>query len=220
MTKFHLEDDTGHLWAVSYADFLMVLLSFFILFFSVNKKDKDTIISIISQVKQKGLGSGQEGTKGVGSASRTTAGVGNPAQPKAIVEELKGKLTAIKWEVNDKEKSVTFLLDDEIFGRGQVELGSEGREKLKMLLELLKPYVADVDLVFVGHTDSRPVKSDHIAGVSNNFDLSALRAAHAVKLAMGMGLPKDSLFTHGSADNTRSTKSLSVVVVQKGAGRI
>ena len=31
-----VQDDSTHLWAVSYADFLMVLLCFFILFFSVD----------------------------------------------------------------------------------------------------------------------------------------------------------------------------------------
>ena len=55
----HLEDETSHLWAVSYADFLMVLLSFFIIFFSLDKKTKDSVIDEIMLYS-----SGQEGVKG------------------------------------------------------------------------------------------------------------------------------------------------------------
>lgn len=214
--KFHLEDDTGHLWAVSYADFLMVLLSFFILFFSINKKDKDTIIQIISQVRERGLGAG-DGAGGLTSQGRAPDSQAADIQTVAAVA-LK-TIPNLKIAVNDKQKTVTFQLNEDIFPLGDVRLSPEGRGELSALLEVLRPFVQDVDVVFVGHTDSKPVRHKR-NGVENNFDLSALRAAQAVRLALDMGLPKDSLFTHGSADNTRSTKSLSVVVTEKGAGQI
>lgn len=222
MPKYHLDDETGHLWAVSYADFLMVLLSFFILFFSVSNRDKSAIINIISQAKEKGYGGAGDG-KSVGAASGSgAANVGSAAglNPERIVEAVKERLADVKWEVNAQDKSVTFLLADEVFTRGGIHMNTKGRSDLTSLLQLLKPYAEQVDIIFVGHTDPRPVRSGRLAMIENNFDLSALRAAQAVKHAMEQGLPKDSLFTHGSADNTRTTKSLSVVVVQKGSGRI
>lgn len=217
LSKFHLEDDTGHLWAVSYADFLMVLLSFFILFFSVNKKDKDTIVNIVAKVKERGLGSGPS----LGGRSPDASAAGGVAvSPKAIGEMMKAKLPNVQLEVSEKGKSVTFVLDEDIFDRGSFQL-KKGREtQLVEILDLLKPFVPSIDIIFVGHTDHRPIVVPRYAAVENNFDLSALRAAYAVRIAMKAGLPKESLFTHGSADNTRDSKSLSVVVVEKGAGRI
>ena len=38
------EDENQHLWAVSYSDFLMALLAFFILFFSMDDTKKDQLI--------------------------------------------------------------------------------------------------------------------------------------------------------------------------------
>lgn len=216
--KYHIEDDTGHLWAVSYADFLMVLLSFFILFFSVNSKDKNTIINIVAKVRERGLGAGNGGG-GVGAVpNRQINSV--TANPKAIAEAIRLRIQNLKFEVNDKDKTVTFMLDDEVFKPGGIVMSAQGTQDLSGLLDLLKPYANDVDLIFVGHTDPRPVRMNRIAAVENNFDLSALRASQAVKLAMKQGLPKESLFTHGSADNTRPTKSLSLVIVEKGGGRI
>jgi flagellar motor protein MotB len=215
LPKYHVDDETGHLWAISYADFLMVLLSFFILFFSVNSRDKNSIINIISKARDKGYTGSGNGSNGVVAAG-SLAGVSTDS----IVESVNGRLKDIKWEVNAKEKSVTFLLSDEIFSRGGTDMNKKGRLDLAELLAVLKPFADKVDIIFVGHTDPRPFRAQASAFIENNFDLSALRAAQAVKLAMTQGLPKDSLFTHGSADNTRATKSLSIVVVQKGEGRI
>ena len=45
---FH-EDENAHLWAVSYSDFLMALLAFFILFFSMDDTKKDQLILNLAQ---------------------------------------------------------------------------------------------------------------------------------------------------------------------------
>lgn len=215
-SKSHVEDDTAHLWAVSYADFLMVLLSFFILFFSLNKEDKDTVIQIISQVRERGLAAG-DGSGGLTAGGRAPGSA--PSELKSVADQALQSIPGLKLEINDKQKTVTFQLNEDIFALGEVQLSSGGRRELKVLLDILRLYVQEIDVVFVGHTDSKPIRIKR-NGVENNFDLSALRAAQAVRLALDMGLPKESLFTHGSADNTRSTKSLSIVVTQKGAGRI
>lgn len=217
--KLHIEDDTGHLWAVSYADFLMVLLSFFILFFSVGKNDKDAIVNIISKVKEQGLGRG-EGGGGNSLKDSLAASSERVADPKSIVAVIGKDLKDIRYELNEKTKTVTFVLADDIYRVGRVRPSEDGEKSLRELLHLLKPFGPEIDLVFVGHTDSRPVRTRRVPGVNNNFDLSALRASYAVQLAMGEGLPKEGLYTHGSADNTRVSKSLSIIVKPRGAGQI
>jgi flagellar motor protein MotB len=217
MPKYHLEDDSGHLWAVSYADFLMVLLSFFILFFSVKPVDKDTLINVISRVRERGLGVGE----GLGFPQKQKTVNGSLApSPAQIVENIKSNLKGIDFKINDKTKSVTFMLADDIYKQGRILPSVEGQNALKELIELLKPYQESLDIVFVGHTDSDPVKHAKVLGIENNFDLSALRAAAAVRFALSEGLLKEHLFIHGSADNTRSSKSLSIIAKPTGGGSI
>lgn len=209
----HIEDDTGHLWAVSYADFLMVLLSFFILFFSVNDQEKDVIVDIISSVKERGLGEG-------------LGGVNNPTDiaprrsPTDIVRDIEKELGQINIKFEEKSSSVVFDLQDDIYGLGSTRLSSVGQQSVKNLMDLLKPYQNEIDVVFVGHTDQLPVRSNRSRYLSSNFDLSALRASRAVSFAMGHGFPRERLFTHGAAFNVRDTKSLSVIVRPRGRGSL
>ena len=211
--KIHIEDDSSHSWAVSYSDFLMVLLSFFILFFSVSKTDKDAIISIVSKIKEKGM-------TGNGGDPAVAAGSSRGVDTQEIVAGVQKELHGLKYEFNDKLKSVTFILADDIYNLGSVRPSREGEESLRNLLNVLAPYTSEIDIVFVGHTDSKPMLLDKVPGVTDNFDLSALRASYAVRLALSAGFPKERLFTHGAADNTRISKSLSVVLKPRGRGQI
>lgn len=216
----HLEDDTGHLWAVSYADFLMVLLSFFILFFSVTDKDKDAIDNIVASLKIS-KNSNTEKTSSVTSISQTTsAALAASVSPSEIATLIKNNLKNIKFEVGEKTKSVTFILEDNIFREGRTTPSVLGKKSLIELLNLLQPYKEEIDMVFVGHTDSVPVSKSKTPNIENNFDLSALRASVAVKIAMKFGLPKERLFIYGAADNDRKSKTISLIIRPKGMGRL
>ncbi|RYZ61654.1 MAG: hypothetical protein EOP09_19695, partial [Proteobacteria bacterium] len=79
------EDENQHLWAVSYSDFLMALLAFFILFFSTETPERQKLILELA---------GQ--FKGSGGVQTTTAPSGNPIAngkarvPASVLEALRG----------------------------------------------------------------------------------------------------------------------------------
>jgi flagellar motor protein MotB len=193
----------------------MVLLSFFILFFTVDKTDKDALVNIISQVKERGLGQGD----GSGFKSNPTS-IAPAKSPAQIINDIKIDIKGVSVTSNEKSKTVVLTLPDNIYSTGKISPSAEGAKMLQSLLALLKPFSQDIDLIFVGHTDSIPVTKKRAQFLENNFDLSALRAASAIKIALMAGMPQARVFMHGAADNTRNTKSLSIIVKPKGHGGV
>lgn len=212
-------EDTGHLWAVSYADFLMVLLSFFVIFFSVNKDNKNHLIfNIMSKIDkdgkykaaQGGSSSAQSEASSVGQSS--TKGLSATGLPedleKKISQVYKNKMSYLKVE-NEK---VIINLPDNAFATGSFELNSEAQRELDTLYKNLEPYLEHIKIGFVGHSDSRPVRQWAGREVSNNMDVSALRASRVLSRAIKSGLKSDHLYAVGAGSSSRNTRSLTLVI--------
>ena len=205
---FHLEDETAHLWAVSYADFLMVLLSFFILFFSTDTQTKDDIIEVISKKTQK-ITEGSE-------SSSSLAGTAGTGIDGVDVDSLINVLKARNVSVEKLKRKIVFRFADNIYGLGEFRLTQDSRQELFAVLDLLKPYYEAVDITIVGHTDSLKLKQrDQKQLIKNNFDLSVFRATRALEAAIGHGAPIEALAAKGSADFRRNSRTLSLVVTPR-----
>ena len=244
MDQDEIREEEGNLWAVSYSDLLMVLMSFFIIFFSFNQND-----NAISQIaiemhkivpenlRAKGLEGGgvkggQPGHFGIDKKADTMTGpalgghtgtgggfgvVGRPAQGidkgiplPAFVKSLNISGVAYKLETN----AVIIDLPDNIYPIRGTHLSGDSLVVFKELLKKLKAHSDKVDFYFVGHSDSVPVvhKTD---AISNNYELSATRASKALGIALQQGLSPGSLFTTGSASNTRDSRTLSIKIKLK-----
>ena len=222
---YHIEDETAHLWAVSYADFLMVLLSFFIIFFSVDEKKQENVINRIvadigNESEAKGA-KGQKGGQGVGQAGKGPGqgkGTGHPKtdSPRNIdsiqKEVLRDVLKNFKLTVEKKEKAIHLKFPDNIYPAGQIHLNNQNRKLLSLVLKKLMPFSNEIDLIFVGHTDSLPMRKNASKVITDNFSLSVIRATRALQLAIRAGYPVDRLAAKGSADKRRSTRTLTLVV--------
>jgi flagellar motor protein MotB len=211
----HLEDETGHLWAVSYADFLMVLLSFFVIFFSVAPEEKSVILEILSRVTKthEGGAPGRDPSS-TGSGGGAYAAAGGPAE---LASDIEKSIPDLKIQTDKNKKSIYVQFPDGIYRSGGTQLNAEGKKRLSDFLDLIAPYVSQVQVIFIGHTDSRGVRDIYGKYLSNNFDLSSLRASQALKMALEKGLDRDHLFTLGAADHTRSARTLSVLLKPMGA---
>jgi flagellar motor protein MotB len=197
------EDENAHLWAVSYADFLMALLSFFILFYSSDPKNKKhLIINLASQFSNNG-GS----TKGWGGS----AGDGDA---KTIAERLPAtfmnafKDLDVKMDQNDETLIANFSND--FFEPGQHIISPDQKKQILTFLERIKPYGEKVNLVFEGHTDDKPLTKHRNSIVVDNFVLSSLRASSALLVAKQMGFSEKNLFIQADSSNTRNSRSLSI----------
>lgn len=214
-----IEDESGHLWAISYADFLMVLLSFFILFFSVDEQTKKSVIDQIvdidlSEMKNKVRGaSGKEdgATQGEDADGRDVAAL--PKVGGLPDDALESIVSGMEVEVEPTKKSLRIIFPDNIYEHGEIDLGYFQKKELEELLGRLKPYLSEVEVVFVGHTDATQIRgSKRSSLLRDNFDLSVLRASKALQFALDLSLPASQFAAKGSASGERNTRSLSIII--------
>ena len=196
------EDENAHLWAVSYSDFLMALLSFFILFYSVDSsKRKMFIINLAKQFK--------EGSSNYG--AHEGGGKIDERLPANFLESLKDLNVSV-----DKEKEILVVnFADDFFSPGKYEIRNDKQKTIQDLLARLKPFSKNVNLYFEGHADNSPLaihKSDILV---DNFVLSSLRASTALLIAKKAGFSEKTLFIQADSSNIRNSRSLSIRIEPK-----
>ncbi len=195
------EDENQHLWALSYADFLMALLAFFILFFSADDDKRDDLIHNIA-VHFDGQ---QTGDKGAQARS-----------PSSIKSGLFEQLKTERIEVIEAKKNLEILLPDNFFLPGQYLLGEEQKATMERLFAILRPYSDSVDIYFEGHADFDPVTKSKSRILTDNYVLSSLRAATALQFARTKGFDEKRLFIAATGSHGRGTRSLSVRLQARG----
>lgn len=189
------EDENQHLWALSYADFLMALLAFFILFFSIDEPKRDNFMRTIA----------------VQFASNDINGDRNPAATevgfdKTFMDHVQ-KLN-VKAELKGQDLLIEF--PQNFFRAGKYSLNSTQRATMSQLLEVLKPYSGKLNIYFEGHTDNQPVVRSRTAFMKDNFNLSTLRASSALEYAKNLGFEEKHLFIAGMSSNMRNSRTLSL----------
>lgn len=217
--SFDVEDDSSHLWAVSYADFLMVLLSFFVIFFSLDKEEKEKVKNQIvqNQTFLKLENDLLKRSKPVGSSDNqeTTAENPNKRTLASVVERFNVEESEIEINKTDYPREIQIFLPDNIFDLNAVHINARGIKSLKKVLYTLEPYGKHLEITFIGHSDSSKVRPRKEKLISNNFALSSLRASQALVKALEFGFPASSLNVLGQADFERNSRTLSVLVKAK-----
>lgn len=204
--------DDGHAWAVSYADFLMVLLSFFVIFFSIDSNEKETLIDSIAAKSgfDKTAGSGgKESDRTLASFSALPAGV----------QEVGDALEGFFVEKVDGKQKLYIYLDDDIYPPGKIDLPFQQIEKLKQILRTLEPFNGKINITFIGHTDNTVVARSKSTYVKDNFDLSSLRATRALQQAVKADFDPSHMYAQGVAEHTRGSRTLSLVITPREANQ-
>jgi flagellar motor protein MotB len=249
----HLEEGDGHLWAVSYADLLMVLLAFFVIFASFENEEAagrgwmEIVMGLKNsgalKARDAGTGSKDGGPLAGQSQGLGTADGGQPSLNKGLSEFLKARerndltggsgkesgvspdkgLSLLKSalennlpaqiEVNGEMMNI--LLADNIFPLREYRLTAEVRRELAKIIEALKPYTDELEIVVIGHSDSMAFASRKNEYLGDNFDLSSLRALRGLQFILSLGWPQDQLSAQGAADGLRDSRSLSLRVMKK-----
>lgn len=119
--------------------------------------------------------------------------------------EFFGKLREVLGERSDiRVVGDRFVLQAEVlFGSGQAELESQGRDQLEKLATALREISARIppDINWVlqidGHTDRRPIAT---VWFPSNWELSSARAISVVKFLMSRGIPSERLSAAGFAE--------------------
>lgn len=223
-TTFNSEDQ--HSWAVSYSDLLMVLMSFFIIFFSFDQTKRDGALSEISVQLKNGskfntaASPATNYSKETGIAINTAGNSFNVTPVDAIMNSVSGsnmdRIRGVHFEKTDEMNRIVVHLSDDLYQPRAVDLSDKAKTELNLVLELLKPYANDLDLYFVGHTDPSPLTRKSVY-LTNNFALASIRAVRAIDFAEQQGFAMDHLFTQGPGSNWRHTRSLSIIVQNRVA---
>ena len=209
-----IEDETAHLWAVSYADFLMVLLSFFVIFFSVNDNRKIELIRKISSVGSEG----QILNNTSGKNSSPNELTHSLAKKNNLFASLSSKYKNVS--IDQESDSILIQFPEHAFDLNAITLGGKVKSELIGVLDDLFELRDSLDLTFVGYTDNSPIFSKKNKLINDNFDLSALRASSTLKIALARGWPRDQLFVHASAATVRNSRTFSLQIKLKGESRL
>jgi chemotaxis protein MotB len=209
--KQHLDEGDSHLWAVSYADMLMVLLAFFIIFFSFENTSQP----------QKNFSQIALGFKTAGFGYQNSS----ISDPKETQHEAHREIQIINrhlaslesFNVQANKQSLQLHLPENIFSVGQYQLNRDLRHKLDEIHEVLKPFERDIEVIVVGHSDSMPFAQPHNEYLGDNFDLSSLRALRTVQYLLAQGFPREQISAQGAADGLRNSRTLSLKVSWKEA---
>lgn len=209
----HTED---HTWAVSYADFLMVLLSFFIIFFSQGEGTDNVIFKITQEL---GKNSGQQGSTNQSSTAPTTPGNfsgqhpgGGPMDRAALSKDLKKEFSNFTFMDNEKEKALSILLPENIYSSGAYQLQAEAKAQFADLVKRLLPFKNAITITITGHTDISLVTQSKLKKFGDNTELSSLRAYYATKELIEQGFSEDQVRIKTLLKEQRNSRTLSLQI--------
>lgn len=209
-------------WAVSYSDLLMVLMSFFIVYFNINNEKsnkRDHLHSLILKLEKIGklehVVLPQVGTNKDKLRLRLNTNEEANRIPSSInLDTIAGNISngfTKNGELNKIGKlEIDIDLPKDIYETGKFEINNQVQGELRKVLSLVKDDIDSIQLVIIGHTDKLPFHKNNKNIVNNNLILSSLRAAKAVEFLVGNGLPESKVFVQGLNDQPRNTRSLSV----------
>lgn len=192
--KFPDERDA---WLLSYADIITMLLCFFVLFFSTEKrKTTGEFSEVMSFIKDElGLKNAQ-GTnlKNVKELIKSRYG------DEKIVSELerlniKGKVQILSYK---HYVSIDFP-NGNMFNKGSDKLTPKAKEELAPVFKALKNYKDKLHINIVAYTDPSPVNPNPTLQRwwNNNRELSAQRALNVQSLFLEQGFPQDMVYITG-----------------------
>lgn len=238
-TTVEVSETDGHLWAVSYSDLLMVLLSFFILFFSLDEKKTNEVINGLLPVAEiLGPGTGVHSSGGAGGFMKVAGSDEYPAKVQTLDKlnhvsqssikgtsdfkpplNLRGQilgLNGFEIEKGTPASAITLVFPTNIYSAGQSKLPSDQKLKLGEILSRLAPYIPQLRFEFIGHADSTPVSHSKNRFLKDNIDLSAYRAAEALRYALSVSsLTVDQTTAKGSGAGDVGNRTLSIKISLK-----
>jgi chemotaxis protein MotB len=203
-------EDNSLLWAVSYADFLMVLLSFFIIFFSYEPTKKNELMQRIIGASKTAPDARAPNAVGGGKAGTLDA-----KQSENLVRHMGSLFKDFKIDTKAEPAQLVIYLPDDSFAKGHTDLSHAYDKNFEDVVTALKPFEKDVVITFVGHSDQTPVRLLENRSFTDNFDLSSLRATWALRKAAKLGLDVQNLQAKGVAEYNRGSRTISILIEAK-----
>ncbi len=198
---YYYHDSEG--WAVSYSDLLMVLMSFFIIYFNIDGGDNTPLQKLAFELMED-------------KSLKDQSFIVNPSREVAGNSLTEGLNIGFNNKPTEKPIYKEFIIDlpPNIYSVGNYELSNQAKEKLNKVFNLIEKYKADLDIYFIGHTDSQKFKKNKEI-INSNLILSSMRSARAVEYAIKNGFDENQVYVQGLKGRPRDTRSLSLRLVAR-----
>lgn len=200
----------GHGWAVSYADMLMVLLSFFVLFFSL-ESDPDVAKSQLQIIAMKMKGEPVSASKVEQAFSGHTK---TDREIASIADVL--KIDGVKTEKRGDRLIV--YLENSSYAPGEYEISESLKKQLIEFKEKIEPFKDQISVTVIGHTDDVPLRFRNEL-LKDNFDLSSIRALTVLKFLLREGFPKHLATARAASSFDRNARSITFEIELKSTSK-
>jgi len=187
LVTFETSSRTGA-WIVSYADIMTIILTFFILIFSVSRISS-------SRYEQLASAFGNQPERSVSDVQSDLQG---------IVDEL-GMEQRVRIERTDDGLFIE-LENSILFDSGEAELHPESAALLRPIGERLSHALGrDYGVVVEGYTDDVPIRN---ARFRSNWELSSSRAIYVMEELVAAGVPQERISVQAFADTRAQAPAL------------
>lgn len=202
------EDSLQFLWAVSYCDLLMVLMSFFILFFQINdnKEQASPVRDVMLALKNE--------TQEV--VSKAPAALAN-RMPSSAIEKLANVLQSENVQIIEDPSGKIITLDfrSNLYPPRGYAFPKSQQAQLEKILKEIKPFSKNLMITFIGHADESKITMIKDNIIDSNLVLSNLRATRAVEIAFQLGFDPMNVTGQGAGEFSRNTRSLSIRISER-----
>lgn len=205
------EDDNPDRWLISYADFITLLLAFFVVMFamsSVQEKKYDqlqqSVRQALGQPSPDETASSEELNKPVPEESTALTPEKNMLEiAKHLEKELAPLISAGTVTITRSAQGVSIEINASIlFPPGEANLQAESIQTLQIISSALKTHPYPIHVA--GHTDNTDINSKIFP---SNWELSAARASRVVRLFETNGIAKHNLLAIGFSDTQPTTSN-------------
>jgi chemotaxis protein MotB len=220
-----LKNTQDNNWLISYSDIITILLAFFMIFYAIEKNiDKNPQIAeqamlklqekffVLEKTKERRKGGkealGKKKGDGLGEVKRVS-----PRELEYKTKELEaafGHSVFTSFKKINKKKDATIFNHNyyinivfnrgEFFKKGSYILNWDGRKQIDEVVKRIKPFMQELKINIIGHTDKTPVHTKNKSWWKSNMELSVLRSLDVYKYLLKKGLPREQLFVSGMGD--------------------
>ena len=167
--SFYEEVDEEGSWAISYGDLVTLLMSFFVIYFSTDFREKKETLLDASLVESM-----------------------NELKHEQLVKErpdIAPYLENTQIKKMNEDNYLVFFKGVSFFDVGRTVLKPSAREAVKALAQKVLPYLSEFKLVVYAYTDDLPVRNGR--RYKDNIELSALRSIAVLRELFANGVDKD-----------------------------
>ena len=195
-------------WIVTFADISMLLLTFFILLFSMSSIDPVKFTDSFLAVR-KALGQKKDELMTARVKTEEAAILDTVRMQKQLIESQRKVFSDVRTFITKKgiegvvgavleEGTITLRVPgDALFPSGEVELTERGRAVIRTLKDFLTKSV-DQRISIRGFTDDVPPSRN--SRFKDNWEISSLRAVYVLRYLMQLGIEQNRLTATGLAD--------------------